>query len=180
MEILLFENVSYRYNKQSKEIIKNSTIKFEEGKIYSIIQGDEIDPKIILALLAGFDVCSSGKIVYKNKDITTIDINNYRAKNIAIILCDYEFLEDNIESLSIYEKKKLAINKAILDNPDAILIEKPTENMELEEKKEIINLLKNYVTKNQKCVILTTKSRELSKEIDEFWGFSNGKLLFVK
>lgn len=180
MEILSFENVSYRYNKQSKKIIRNSTIKFEEGKIYSIIQGDEIDPKVILALLAGFDTCSSGKILYKNKDITTLDINDYRSKNISIILCDYEFLESNIESLSIYEKKKLAINKAILDNPDVILIEKPTENMELKEKKEIINILKNYVTESRKCVILTTKSRELSKGIDEFWGFSNGKLLFVK
>ena len=106
MEILSFENVSYRYNKQSKKIIRNSTIKFEEGKIYSIIQGDEIDPKVILALLAGFDTCSSGKILYKNKDITTLDINDYRSKNISIILCDYEFLESNIESLSIYEKKK--------------------------------------------------------------------------
>ena len=75
-------------------------------------------------------------------------------------------LKKNPYELSGGEKQRVAICRALINNPDLILADEPTGNLDKETQAEIIEIFKELAHKENKCIILVTHSKEVSEQSD--------------
>ena len=91
-------------------------------------------------------------------------------------------LEEKAESmpflLSGGEQQSVAIARSLLNNPDLILADEPTGNLDPETSKEIMTLLKNISKENGTAVLMATHDLSMVKEFPaRVLGVQNGELL---
>ena len=101
--ILKLENVSYRYQdaKEDEFVLKNINFEFEQGKIYAIKGKSGSGKTTLLSLISGLEKCNKGSILYEGKDLSKMDLDRYRSKEIGIVFQSYNLLphltaEENI------------------------------------------------------------------------------------
>lgn len=76
--------------------------------------------------------------------------------------------------LSGGEQQRIAIARALIHNPDIILADEPTGNLDYENGKAVINLLDNLVRKHNKTLIMATHSREVIGIADRILQIKDG------
>ncbi|MBN1045037.1 ABC transporter ATP-binding protein [Clostridium botulinum] len=82
--------------------------------------------------------------------------------------------------LSGGEQQRVAIARALSHNPDIIIADEPTGNLDNETEGEILNILEELAHKEDKCIIIVTHSKRVANFADETWGLTNGNLIFIK
>lgn len=94
MEILKLENVAYRYSdaKPDDYVFKNLNYTFETGKVYAIKGKSGSGKTTLLSLISGLEKCSQGSIIYDGKDLSKINLDNYRNTDIGIVFQSYNLL----------------------------------------------------------------------------------------
>lgn len=92
MSTLTINNVSYQYSKTSKAILKDVSVEFEQGVLYCVVGKSGAGKSTLLSLISGLDLCTDGTILYGNKDLSAINRDEYRAKNIGVIFQGYNLL----------------------------------------------------------------------------------------
>ncbi len=75
--------------------------------------------------------------------------------------------------LSQGEKQRVAICRALLNNPSIILADEPTGNLDPENKKHILNILFEYVEKYNSTLITVTHDHELLNGFESIIDFKN-------
>ncbi|WP_148557166.1 putative ABC transporter ATP-binding protein [Terrisporobacter petrolearius] len=221
MKVLSLKDVSYRYEGSEKDVFNDININFEQGKVYGIIGKSGAGKSTLLSLISGLDTCKSGEILYKNKNLKTLDRDLYRSKDIGVIFQGYnlllnatakenillsmnisnsnqknkdkyvyDLLQDvgidsdkanrKILNLSGGEQQRIGIARALSHNPDIIIADEPTGNLDNETEEKIMEILISLAHEHHKCVIIVTHSKKVCTYIDEIWGLKSGKLLFIK
>jgi len=79
--------------------------------------------------------------------------------------------------LSGGEKQRVAIVRALMNNPDLLLCDEPTGNLDSKTGKEIIGLIKKIHAQNQTTVVLVTHNMELASSADKIYHLKDGILL---
>lgn len=208
MNILELKDVSYQYDGAKKSVLSKINYSFEEGKLYAIMGKSGSGKTTLLSLLAGLELCTSGQLLYKGKELKEIDRDNYRAKDIGVIFQGYNLLtnatalENIILSMNISkvkdknqkqlalelldkvdineekanrkilrlsggEQQRVGIARALSHNPDLILADEPTGNLDCDTENEIMNILKKLAKKQNKCVIIVTHSKNVASFADK-------------
>ena len=85
MNTLELQNVSYKYEGTTKTIFKDVNLKFETGKVYTIVGKSGAGKSTLLSLLSGLDIATSGRIDYSGENLAEINRNRYRAQKAGII-----------------------------------------------------------------------------------------------
>lgn len=89
-------------------------------------------------------------------------------------------LEDKICSfpnqLSGGEQQRIAIARALVTNPDIILADEPTGNLDSKSGEEIISILEN-LNKKGKTILLITHSQETAKKADRIINLKDGGIV---
>ena len=93
---------------------------------------------------------------------------------------DEETAGRKILKLSGGEQQRVGIARALAHNPDLLIADEPTGNLDSETEQIIMNIFKSLAHKENKCVIVVTHSKEVSRYADEIWGLNQGNLVFVK
>lgn len=93
---------------------------------------------------------------------------------------DKEKADRKILHLSGGEQQRIGIARALSHNPDLIIADEPTGNLDEDTENTIMTILSNLAYKDNKCVIIVTHSKQVSKYADELWGLNQGNLVFVK
>lgn len=92
--ILEVENVDYAYKSQkSKMILNQVSMKFDEGRFYTIVGPSGSGKTTFLSLLAGLDSPIKGSILYNGENTQKIGLNNYRKHNISLVFQDYNLID---------------------------------------------------------------------------------------
>ena len=101
-------------------------------------------------------------------------------KSNAMNLAKEMSIDDKItkhpSKLSHGERQRVAICRALLNNPKIILADEPTGNLDPANKKHIVDILFNYVDKYDSTLITVTHDHELLKgfgEVIDFTDFQN-------
>ncbi len=124
MSIFKLEDVSYAYEK-NKPVIEKCDFSFEKGKVYAIIGKSGAGKTTLLSILSGLVRPTLGKVMYNDKDISTINQYEYRSKYVGVIFQSFNLLphltatENVILSMDISEKKikhKEKLAKELLDD----------------------------------------------------------------
>lgn len=93
---------------------------------------------------------------------------------------DKETANRKILKLSGGEQQRVGISRALSHNPDIIIADEPTGNLDADTEKTIMDILTSLAHEENKCVIVVTHSNQVSSYADEIWGLTNGKLMFIK
>lgn len=89
-----------------------------------------------------------------------------RAVDLAEKVGIQDKLNRNIQKLSQGEKQRVAICRALLPQPQIILADEATSNLDLANKQHILEILFDYVNTSQASLIAATHDRELLSEFD--------------
>ena len=181
-------NKNYYVHKNIIKVFKNLNLNFYYGKMYGIIGHSGCGKSTLIKIIGLLENYDSGNIFINNKDISKTRLNDQaklRNEKIGFVFQDY-LLDDYLnvydelaktygienrlkhfpKELSGGEQARVALIRAIINDPDIILADEPTRN--LDEKNEIIvlNNLKK-IARNGKCVIVVSHSKDIEKYVDE-------------
>ncbi len=93
---------------------------------------------------------------------------------------DRETANRKILKLSGGEQQRVGIARALSHNPDVIIADEPTGNLDSDTEAEVLKILTTLAREDGKCVIIVTHSKRVTSIADEVWGITDGKLLFLK
>lgn len=93
---------------------------------------------------------------------------------------DRETANRKILKLSGGEQQRVGIARALSHNPDIVIADEPTGNLDGDTEENIMTILQKLAHEENKCVIVVTHSKQVSKYADELWGLNQGNLVFVK
>ena len=81
-----------------------------------------------------------------------------------------------VTELSGGEQQRIGIARALAPNPNIILADEPTGNLDSENSSNIVNLLKQLAHEEDKCVIVITHAQEVAKEADQVLRMKDGRI----
>ena len=112
-EILKLENINYSYidGGYERQILKDLSFSFEEGKFYTILGPSGSGKTTLLSIIAGLDTPNSGEFWFKGRNIKEIGLHKYRRNAISIVFQQYNL----ISYLTAVENVLLAMSET--DNP---------------------------------------------------------------
>ncbi|MPM80906.1 putative ABC transporter ATP-binding protein [bioreactor metagenome] len=108
------------------------------------------------------------------------DKKKYAYELLEKVGIDKETADRKVLKLSGGEQQRIGIARAISHNPDIIIADEPTGNLDNDTEKNIMEILCALAHNENKCVIIVTHSKDVSKYADEIWGLNAGSLVFVK
>ena len=73
----------------------------------------------------------------------------------------------NVHSLSGGEKQKVAIARALAQEPEIILLDEPTASLDLNHQVEVMKILKRLAHKNNKCVVVVLHDLNLASRFSD-------------
>ena len=157
---IIFENKKINYNNTNKNDILRA------DKIGIIYQQDNLLPdftsleNIYLAALAG-----------GNDEKVAIN----KAKNLLKKVGLTNRSEHFPSQLSGGEKQRIAIARAVVNNPQVILADEPTGSLDIQTAKETFGLLKNQINK-ERLIIFATHNRFFANKADCLLEITNGNI----
>lgn len=78
--------------------------------------------------------------------------------------------------LSGGQQQRVSIGRALLNNPAVLLADEPTGNLDSENSKEIINLLRKFNKENNQTVIIITHDERIANSADRIIAIEDGKI----
>jgi len=84
------------------------------------------------------------------------------------------------DKLSGGEQQRISIARALIHNPDIILADEPTGNLDYETGLQIVDLLDRVVKKKGKTMIMVTHSKDVIGLADKIFSLKDGKLTEMK
>lgn len=105
-------------------------------------------------------------------DISKLKIKDKTKK--AIELLEQVGLDEKkgkrrILKLSGGEQQRVAIARSLSYNPDIIIADEPTGNLDQETENEIMNIFKTLAKEQNKCIIIVTHSKNIANQVDEVY-----------
>lgn len=215
MSTLQLENLSYKYEKASANVLSGVNLSFDSGKIYAIVGKSGAGKTTLLSLLSGLAKPTGGKILYNGKDISKIDKYEYRSRYVGVVFQSFNLLpqltatENVVLSMNIAgmkdknkdekarellgkveiepeefdrrvlklsggQQQRVAIARALSYNPQIILADEPTGNLDGETQDEIMKIFRRLADEG-KCVIIVTHSPDVAALADVKFELRRGK-----
>lgn len=116
-------------------------------------------------------------------DISGIKVANkkeYAYSLLQSVGIDKEKADRKVLKLSGGEQQRVGIARAVSHNPDIIIADEPTGNLDTETEESIMKILTRLSQEENKCVIIVTHSKKVANYANEIWAISDGKISLVK
>ena len=81
------------------------------------------------------------------------------------------------DKLSGGEQQRVAILRALIHQPELLLADEPTGNLDTDSSKTVLNLLQKLVKKEGKTLVLVTHNQEIAQMADHVYQVRDGKLV---
>ena len=156
------------------------------GKDLRELDRDEYRSKSIGVIFQGFNLLLNSTAVYNitlSMNISECGIKDRKAKKQAAYVLldkvgiDRETADRKILKLSGGEQQRVGIARALSHDPDVIIADEPTGNLDAETENAVLDILSRLAHEDNKCVIIVTHSENVTAIADEVIGISSGKLL---
>ena len=80
------------------------------------------------------------------------------------------------DRLSGGEQQRVAIARALVHEPDLIIADEPTGNLDLETGEQVLGMLGRMVRERGRTMLMATHSREVAAQADRRWRIVDGHL----
>ena len=79
--------------------------------------------------------------------------------------------------LSGGEQQRVAITRALMNNPKALLCDEPTGNLDSEMGQEILNILFNLNKNSKTAIVIVTHDKEIARRADKILEMKDGEII---
>lgn len=93
---------------------------------------------------------------------------------------DRETADRKVLKLSGGEQQRVGIARALSHNPDIIIADEPTGNLDTDTEADVLKILTSLAHDEGKCVIVVTHSKKVTSIADEVLGMKDGNLMSMK
>lgn len=143
------QNVSKMNSKQKNKYIRDKINYLFQN--YALIDDATVEENLMLAM--EYDKIKANKKIEKiNNALKSVGLVDYNSKKIF--------------TLSGGEQQRVALARIMIKNGEIVLADEPTGNLDSENSKMVINILKD-LQKMGKTIIVVTHSEEVAKQCDE-------------
>ena len=213
-------NKFYLEGGEMREVLRNVSLKIQEGQIVALLGRSGSGKSTLLNLLAGIDEPSSGSIRIAKTRLNELDEHQrtlFRRKNIGFVFQSFNLiltltveenlllpmelngestkiakarvtelmqelgLGDRLESfpdrLSGGEQQRVAIARALIHDPNLILADEPTGNLDRQTGEQALRLFRELIRKAGKTMIVATHSSDVLGIADRVISLEEGKLI---
>ena len=213
-------NKFYLEGGEMREVLRNVSLKIQEGQIVALLGRSGSGKSTLLNLLAGIDEPSSGSIRIAKTMLNELDEHQrtlFRRKNIGFIFQSFnliptltveenlllpmelngisvkiakarvaEFMQelglgDRLESfsdqLSGGEQQRVAIARALVHEPNLVLADEPTGNLDRQTGEQALGLFRELIRKAGKTMIVATHSSDVLGIADIVISLEGGELI---
>ena len=93
-EILRLENINYSYidGGYERQILKDLSYSFEEGRFYTVLGPSGSGKTTLLSIIAGLDTANSGEIYFNGQNVKELGLYRYRRNAISIVFQSYNLI----------------------------------------------------------------------------------------
>ena len=167
------------------DICKEGDILYKEKSVRKLDR-DEYRSKSVGVIFQSFNLLLNSTAVYNitlSMNISESDIKSNQAKKeyayelLEKVGIDYETANRKILRLSGGEQQRVAIARALSHDPDVIIADEPTGNLDSETETAVLDILTRLAHDDNKCVIIVTHSENVTAIADEIIGIRAGRLL---
>lgn len=179
-------------NFKNNEVIKGASYEFASGNVYGIVGGNGAGKSVLLKMILGMMKPDSGKVSFANKVTSVkpdmacvIDgcdlIMNMSGLENLIYLAGFRKLvdekcirecmkkvglnpdnKDKIKNYSLGMRKRLLIAQAIMENPDVLILDEPTNSLD----SSGVQMLHDIVLENKEAGRIIIIASHYEQDID--------------
>jgi ABC-2 type transport system ATP-binding protein len=110
------------------------------------------------------------------------NMDKIKAKNeiekYAKIFSLFDDLNKKLTSMSSGQRKRVMIISALIHNPQILIMDEPTENLDPDNRKVFYDVLKKFISDGKTIFISTHNLDEIEKHIDYAIIISNGEIKY--
>ncbi|WP_242586426.1 ATP-binding cassette domain-containing protein [Candidatus Enterococcus ikei] len=106
--------------------------------------------------------------------------NDYFYDALKKVGIDEKIANRKIKKLSVSNQQRIYLAKAIVNNPEIVLIDEPVASLSELSLDIIMEYIRIYAKNENKCIIISSQSKAIAEYVDELWGLNGGKLSFIK
>ncbi|WP_086281792.1 MULTISPECIES: ATP-binding cassette domain-containing protein [unclassified Enterococcus] len=88
--------------------------------------------------------------------------------------------KQKIKKLSVANQQRVYLAQAVIKDPKIVLIDEPIESLSELSLEMVMEYIRIYAKNENKCVIISSRSKAIAEHVDELWGLNGGKLSFIK
>ena len=92
---------------------------------------------------------------------------------------DRETADRKILKLSGGEQQRVGIARALSHNPDILIADEPTGNLDKDTENDILSIFTTLARKENRCVIIVTHSQRVTSIADMVYGIDDGQITVV-
>jgi len=166
------------------DICRSGTVSFNGQDIKSINR-DRYRAQSIGVIFQSYNLLTNATAVENIVLSMNISRDNTKDKTTAAysllekVGIDRDTAKRKILKLSGGEQQRVSIARAISHNPDILIADEPTGNLDDDTEQSIMGIFTNIAKQDNKCVIVVTHSKKVASYADTVWTISNNKLLSV-
>ena len=97
-----------------------------------------------------------------------------KAKELAELLGIEDILKKYPDSISGGERQRVAVARALINNPTILLADEPTGNLDSKNEQIIMNFFKKLNTEMGLTIILVTHNKDFAKISDKIYTLKDG------
>ena len=167
------------------DVCKSGEIFFGENSLKDIDR-DVYRSKNIGVIFQNFNLITSATAVANvvlSMNISGVAVPNKKGFAYGLLSkvgIDKETADRKILKLSGGEQQRVAIARALSHNPDIIIADEPTGNLDAETEDDVLKIFSLLAKEEGKCVIIVTHSKKVSGIADEIWSMKDGSITLVK
>ena len=166
------------------DICKDGNI-FYNGKNLRELDRDDYRAKSIGVIFQSYNLLLNSTAVYNitlSMSISGSGIKSKQAKKghayglLQKVGVDRETADRKILRLSGGEQQRVGIARALSHDPDVLIADEPTGNLDAETESGVLEILSRLAHEDNKCVIIVTHSENVTAIADEVIGLNEGRL----
>ena len=200
------KNISFKYAGQKNLVFDDFSLTLEENNIYGLLGKNGMGKSTLLYLIAGLlrgRVCFDGVetklrrpetlqdifIVPEEFDLPAMSLNQYVKINepfyphfsrevLEACLKDFELSTDiKLNALSMGQKKKVFMAFALATNTKVLLMDEPTNGLDIPSKSQFRKVVAQYMTDDRTLIISTHQVHDVESLLDHILILNQQKLL---
>lgn len=157
-----------------------------DGEDMKTLDRDAYRAKGIGVIFQGYNLLTNATVL--DNILLSIDISGIKKDNkkeyayqlLESVGIEREMAKRKVLKLSGGEQQRVGIARALSHDPDIIIADEPTGNLDPETEETILQILLDLAHRQHKCVIVVTHAKNVAKHADEIYALSDGRLTFVR